>query len=68
MNACSFFSAEPLKKRKVIDPNIEKERAKKRQKKLQSALTKLQKAGRKLKPIDEIRGGFFMKNLTWVLW
>lgn len=46
--------AEPLKKKKKLDPAIVKQREEKRRKKLEKSIRRLEKSARKLKPIDEL--------------
>lgn len=48
------FSAEPLKKKKKMDPAIIKAREERRRKKLEKQIRRLQKNARQLKPIDEL--------------
>lgn len=46
--------AEPLKKKKKVDPAIIKAREDRRRKKLEKQIRKLEKNARQLKPIDEL--------------
>jgi hypothetical protein len=45
--------AEPLKARKRTDPQIEAQKSAKRKKKIEREIIKLERFGRKLKPIEE---------------
>lgn len=45
--------AEPLKKKKKIDPQILKQREERRKKRLEKMIRKLEKSAKQLKPIDE---------------
>ncbi|CAH1796788.1 unnamed protein product [Owenia fusiformis] len=49
-------SAEPLKKRRRTDPQLVAARDAKRKRRIEKAIKKLMKTGRKLKPVDEIEG------------
>lgn len=49
-----YFSAEPLKKKKRIDPTILKERAEKRIRRMQRDIRRLEKVAKKYKPISEL--------------
>ena len=51
-----LLSGEPLKKKKRMDVSVIIEREKKKKKKLEKEMTKLEKKGRLLKPIEEIEG------------
>jgi large subunit ribosomal protein L40 len=46
--------AEPLKKKKKLDPAIIKGREDRRRKKLEKQIRRLEKNARQLKPIDEL--------------
>lgn len=46
--------AEPLKKKKKVDPAVVKAREDRRRKKLEKMIRKLEKNSRQLKPIDEL--------------
>ena len=52
----SFFlsSAEPLKKKKRIDPAVLKQREERKKKRLEKQIRRLEKNARQLKPIDEL--------------
>lgn len=51
----SFFtSAEPLKKKKRVDPQVVKAREDRRRKKLEKQIRRLERNARQLKPIDEL--------------
>lgn len=57
LHECNFsyvFSAEPMKKKKKIDPAIVKAREDRRRKKLEKQIRRLEKNARQLKPIDEL--------------
>lgn len=53
-NQLYYFSAEPLKKKKKIDPAIIKAREERRRKKIEKQIRRLQKNARQLKPIEEM--------------
>lgn len=46
--------AEPLKKKKKIDPAVVKAREERRRKRLEKQIRRLEKNARQLKPIDEL--------------
>jgi large subunit ribosomal protein L40 len=46
--------AEPLKKKKKMDPAVIKAREDRRRKKLEKQIRRLEKNARRLKPIDEL--------------
>jgi large subunit ribosomal protein L40 len=46
--------AEPLKKKKKLDPQIIKQREERRRKKLEKQIKRLERNARQLKPIDEL--------------
>lgn len=48
-----FCSAEPLKKKRRLDPAILKAREERRKKKIAKQIRKLEKNSQQLKPIDE---------------
>lgn len=50
----SYFSAEPMKKKKKLDPQIIKAREDRRRKKIEKQIRRLQKNAQQLKPIDEM--------------
>ncbi|XP_064650884.1 large ribosomal subunit protein mL40-like [Lineus longissimus] len=52
----AVLGGEPMKKRKKQDPMIAIQREKKKERKLEKAIKRLEKFGRKLKPIEEIAG------------
>lgn len=54
INEFSNFSAEPMKKKKKLDPAIVKAREDRRRKKLEKQIRRLEKNARQLKPIDEL--------------
>ena len=47
-------SAEPLKKKKRIDPSVIKAREERKKKRLEKSIRQLAKNAQKLKPIDEM--------------
>lgn len=47
------YSAEPLKKKKRVDPAVIKAREDKRKKRLEKQIRRLEKGARQTKPIDE---------------
>lgn len=49
-----FLRAEPLKKKKRIDPAVIKMREERKKRKIEKQIKKLEKVGNKLKPIDEL--------------
>lgn len=49
-----MLCAEPLKKKKKMDPQVIKAREDRRRKKLEKAIRRLEKNARQLKPIDEL--------------
>jgi len=52
------LNAEPLKKKKKLDPQILKQRDERRRKKLEKQIRRLEKNARQLKPIDELEVPF----------
>lgn len=52
--ATPMLCAEPLKKKKRIDPSVIKAREERRRKKLEKQIRRLEKNARQLKPIDEM--------------
>lgn len=52
--ATPILCAEPLKKKKRIDPSVIKAREERRRKKLEKQIRRLEKNARQLKPIDEM--------------
>lgn len=48
-----FYSAEPLKKKKRVDPAIIKAREDKRKRRLEKQIRRLEKNARQTKPMDE---------------
>lgn len=49
-----MLCAEPLKKKKRMDPAILKQREERKRKKLEKQIRRLEKNARQLKPIDEL--------------
>ncbi|XP_053613967.1 large ribosomal subunit protein mL40 [Plodia interpunctella] len=49
-----YLCAEPMKKKKKIDPQIVRAREERRRKKIEKQIRRLQKNARQLKPIDEV--------------
>lgn len=49
-----FNSAEPLKKKKRMDPAVVKAKEDRRKKKLEKQIRRLEKNARQLKPLDEL--------------
>lgn len=49
-----ILCAEPLKKKKKIDPQLLKQREERRRKKIEKQIRRLEKNSRQLKPIDEL--------------
>lgn len=56
------YSAEPLKKKKKLDPAIIRQREERRKKKLEKSIRRLQKYAKKLKPISELEIPLFLKT------
>ncbi|XP_068238446.1 large ribosomal subunit protein mL40 [Palaemon carinicauda] len=52
--ATQVVCAEPLKKKKKMDPQVIRQREEKRKRKIEKAIRKLEKNASQLKPIDEI--------------
>lgn len=50
----AVLNAEPLKKKKKLDPAIIKQREERKKKKLEKQIRRLEKNARQLKPIDEL--------------
>lgn len=50
----TLFSAEPLKKKKRIDPQVIKAREDRKRKKLEKMIRRLERNARQLKPLDEL--------------
>ena len=46
--------AEPLKKKKKLDPQVVKQREERKRKKIEKQIRRLEKNARQLKPIDEL--------------
>ncbi|PAA61105.1 hypothetical protein BOX15_Mlig001891g1 [Macrostomum lignano] len=56
--------AEPLKKKKRVDPQVELERIRKKTRRIEKEIKRLEQRGRYLKPLDEIEGErHFIKTL-----
>uniref|UniRef100_A0A1B0GPN6 Large ribosomal subunit protein mL40 n=1 Tax=Phlebotomus papatasi TaxID=29031 RepID=A0A1B0GPN6_PHLPP len=53
-NSTPVLMAEPLKKKKKLDPMIIKQREERRKKKIEKQIRRLEKNARQLKPIDEL--------------
>lgn len=49
-----IFRAEPLKKKKRLDPSVVKAREERKKKKIEKQIRKLEKSSRQLKPIEEL--------------
>lgn len=49
-----MLCAEPLKKKKKLDPAVIKQREERKRKKLEKQIRRLEKNARQLKPIDEL--------------
>ena len=49
-----YYSAEPLKKKKKIDPAIIKHREERKKKRLEKQIRRLERHARQLKPIEEL--------------
>lgn len=54
ISVTGFLCAEPLKKKKRIDPSVIKAREERRRKKVEKQIRRLEKNARQLKPIDEM--------------
>ncbi|GAB0088271.1 mitochondrial ribosomal protein L40 [Sergentomyia squamirostris] len=57
-NSTPVLMAEPLKKKKKMDPQIIKQREERRKKKIEKQIRRLEKNARQLKPIDELEVPF----------
>ncbi|XP_035717230.1 39S ribosomal protein L40, mitochondrial-like isoform X2 [Vespa mandarinia] len=58
----NMLLAEPLKKKKKLDPAIIRQREERKKKKLEKSIRRLQKFAKKLKPISELEIPLFLKN------
>ncbi|XP_074653212.1 large ribosomal subunit protein mL40-like isoform X2 [Tubulanus polymorphus] len=56
------LAGEPMKKKRKMDQNILIQRELKKKRKIEKMIRRLEKLGRKLKPVDEINGNFKMKK------
>lgn len=54
------FRAEPLKKKKKLDPAIVKAREERRRKRIEKQIRRLEKNARQLKPIEEIEPPLYL--------
>lgn len=54
LHTTPILCAEPLKKRKRLDPAITKAREDRRRRKIEKQIRKLEKNARQLKPLDEM--------------
>lgn len=54
LHTTSILNAEPLKKKRKLDPQIVKQREDRRRKKLEKQIRRLEKNARQLKPIEEL--------------
>lgn len=54
LHSTPALCAEPLKKKKKLDPQIVKQREERRKKKLEKQIRRLEKNARQLKPIEEL--------------
>lgn len=54
IHSSAVLCAEPLKKKKKIDPAVIKARDDRRKKKLEKQIRRLEKNARQMKPIDEL--------------
>ncbi|XP_046838065.1 39S ribosomal protein L40, mitochondrial isoform X1 [Vespa crabro] len=58
----NMLLAEPLKKKKRLDPAIIRQREERKKKKLEKSIRRLQKFAKRLKPISELEIPLFLKN------
>ncbi|VDM19114.1 unnamed protein product [Hydatigera taeniaeformis] len=56
LHVSSVLSAEPLKKKKRVDPQQEQNRIRRKAKRIEREIRRLSKQGKKLKPVEEIEG------------
>lgn len=54
--------AEPLKKKKKLDPNIIRQREEKKRRKLEKSIRRLEKTAKQLKPISELMVPMYLKT------
>lgn len=54
LHTTSILNAEPMKKKKKLDPQIVKQREDRRRKKLEKQIRRLERNARQLKPIEEL--------------
>lgn len=54
LHSSPVLCAEPLKKKKKLDPQIIKQREDRRKKKLEKQIRRLEKNARQLKPVEEL--------------
>lgn len=54
LHATSVLCAEPLKKKKKLDPQIIKQREDRKKKKIEKQIRRLEKNARQLKPVEEL--------------
>jgi large subunit ribosomal protein L40 len=59
---CPTNRAEPLKKKKRIDPAILKAREDRKKRKIEKAIRRLEKMAKQLKPIDEMHVSYKLKQ------
>lgn len=55
-------SAEPLKKKKRLDPAVIRQREERKRKRLEKSIRRLEKYAKKLKPINELEIPLFLKT------
>ena len=56
------FSGEPIKKKKRTDVQVDRTKELKKKKKIERAMKKLEMAGRKLKPVEEIDNEYLVQK------
>lgn len=62
LHLTSVVAAEPMKKKKRMDPGLLMAREQRSKRRLEKAIRRLEKAARKLKPIDEIIGDYKLQR------
>lgn len=56
LHVSCVLTAEPLKKKKRVDPQQEANRIRRKAKRIEREIKRLAKQGKKLKPVEEIEG------------
>ncbi len=60
-----IFRAEPMKKKKKMDPQILKAREERKKKRIEKSIKKLEKNAKQLKPIEEIDLSISLQKEKW---